>query len=377
MCSSAVPWLALVLLDLACATSAHAGEATKPDSGKEDALPVDAATLDRWAAPFRNWHYYPDFVLPPSPSDGLKFSSIDCPLVWRLGDEWQMWYTGFDGRGYQTALAVSSDLLHWQPKGLVMGFGKAGAYDHGGVTFGGLLFESYDIKAPRTPKKWNNRYWVLYGCYPRQGGYEIRPGAEGAAWSEDGRTWQRASEDTPILSVQGAADWERDCIYQPWLVEHAGRFWDFYNAARGGAEQMGVATSTDLRNWTRHPGNPIVRNRPGGFDAQFCSDGKVFRDGDHWVMFYFGVGRGGAHIMVAFSRDLLHWTSHPEPLYRAGGNPSGLDKTYAHKISLVYDEKTDMFYMYYCAVGPRGRGVGLLTSKPIQAVGAPGKEERK
>jgi len=26
--------------------------------------------------------------------------------------------------------------------------------------------------------------------------------------------------------------------------------------------------------------------------------------------------------MAAFSRDLEHWTAHPEPLYKAGGNPA-------------------------------------------------------
>jgi len=320
--------------------------------------------LDQLSEPYRNWHYYPDFVVHPSPRDGLNFSSVDCPLVWKLNDQWQMWYTGFDGRGYQTALAVSDDLINWEPRGLVMGFGKEGAFDYGGVTFGGALFESYDIKAPRTLKKWNNKYWVLYGCYPKQGGYEIRPGAQGAAWSEDAVNWHRAS-DYPILSIKGASEWEKDCIYQPWLLEHEGKFWNFYNAANGVIEQTGVATSTDMLTWYRYPGNPIVRNRPGGYDEKFCSDPKVFQDGDHWVMFYFGVGRGGAHIMIAFSQDLLNWESHPEPLYKAGGNPSGLDKTYAHKVSLVYNDQNDTFYMFYCAVGEKGRGIGLITSKPI------------
>lgn len=328
---------------------------------------IDAATLDAWAAPYRGWHYYPDFVVPPSPDDGLGFTMVDTPLVWLHNGEWRMFYTGFDGCGYQTALAVSADLVHWTPKGLVMSFGKPGAFDYGGVTFGGLLFESYDVKAPRTLKRFQDKYWVLYGCYPRQGGYEIRPGAEGLAWSDDGDAWRRASEDMPILSVVGAAEWEKDCIYQPWLLEHDGVFYDFYNAANGGIEQMGVATSRDLAHWERFAGNPVVRNGgAGAYDEQFCSDGKVFRDGDHWTMVYFGVGRGDAHIMVAFSRDLLHWTQHPEPLYKAGGNPSGLDKQYAHKISLVYSPANDTFYMYYCAVGGRGRGIGLITSRPVQ-----------
>ena len=130
-----------------------------------------------------------------------------------------------------------------------------------------------------------------------------------------------------------------------------------------------LALSTDLLNWKRYSGNPVIRVRPQGYDEQFASDPKVFRDGDHWVMFYFGVGRGGAHIMAAFSRDLLHWTAHPEPLYKAGGHPGGLDKTYAHKIALAYNPKNRTFYMYYCAVGVKGRCIGLVTSNRLDAAG--------
>lgn len=327
---------------------------------------IDHATVEAWSAPYLGWHYYADHVIPPSPDDGLGFESTDCPLVWQHGGQWKMWYTGFDGTGYQTALAVSDDLVHWKPAGLVMGYGKEGAYDYGGVTFGGALFESYDIKAPRTLKQWNGRHWVLYGCYPRQGGYELRPGAQGLAWSDDGETWQRASDDVPTLSIEGAAEWERDCIYQPWLIEHDGAFWDFYNAARGEYEQTGLATSTDLHVWKRIETNPVLPNGPeGSFDEQFSSDPKVFRDGDHWVMFYFGVGRHGAHIMAAFSYDLVHWVKRPEPLYKAGGHPGGLDAKYAHKISLIHNPANDTLYMYYCAVGNSGRGIGLLASRPV------------
>jgi hypothetical protein len=74
--------------------------------------------------------------------------------------------------------------------------------------------------------------------------------------------------------------------------------------------------------------------------------------------------------MIAFSRDLIHWTPDPEPLYKSGGNPSGLDRQYAHKISLVYNPNNETFYMYYNAVPGKGdatggRGIGLLTSRKV------------
>jgi hypothetical protein len=337
------------------------------------ALDIDRETLDRWSAPYRGWHYHPDHVIPAKPSiPGHEgFHSTDVPCVYQVPgrpDTWFMSFIAFNGQGYNSFVAESTDLVHWSRPRLAMGFGPANEFDHGGCVVGAFLYESYELEAPRLLKPRGGTYWSLYGCYPRQGGYELRPGYEGVAVSDDGLTWRRA-KDAPILSVQDpdCGAWERDCIYQPWLVENQGRFLNFYNAANGGIEQTGLAFSADLLDWVRYPANPVIRVREGGYDAQFASDPKVFRDGDHWTMFYFGVGQGGAHIMVAFSRDVVHWTAHPEPLYKAGGNPSGLDRQYAHKISLIHNPKNGTFYLHYCACGPQGRGIGLITSKRISA----------
>lgn len=339
--------------------------------GALQASEIGPETLDAWAAPYRGWHYQPDHVIPAKPAIAGHegFHSPDAPCIYQLPGEPDTWYLSFiafDGQGYNSFVSASPDLLKWGPPRLAMGFGPANEFDHGGCVIGAFLYESYDVQAARLLKKRDGTYWTLYGCYPRQGGYELRPGYEGVACSDDGLTWRRA-KGVPVLAIQDpdCGTWEKDCIYQPWLVEERGRFFNFYNAANAGAEQTGLAFSTDLLNWMRYPANPVIRNREGGYDAQFASDPKVFRDGDHWTMLYFGVGQGGAHIMAAFSRDLVHWTAHPEPLYKAGGNPSGLDSQYAHKVALVYHPKTATFFLYYCACGNRGRGIGLITSRPL------------
>ncbi|MBI2425860.1 MAG: hypothetical protein HYV27_23750 [Candidatus Hydrogenedentes bacterium] len=334
-------------------------------------MAIDPETLAAWAAPYRNWHYYPNFVIPAKPAipGHEAFYNTDVPTVYRVpGDAaWHMSFIAFDGKGYNSFVAKSDDLIHWRDYRLAMGFGPEGAFDRGGSVLGAYLYTDYDLWGARELKPRDGTFWSLYGAYPRQGGYELRPGYEGLAFSTDGLHWQRA-QDTPILSVHDAdcGAWERDCIYQPWLVEHDGQFYNFYNAAQGGREQTGLAISTDLRVWRRFEKNPVLRTREGGFDADFASDPKVFRDGDHWTMIYFGVGRGHAHIMAAFSRDLKTWTAHPEPLYQAGGHPKGLDKEHAHKISLVYEKASDTFYMYYCAANRAGRGIALLTSRPVR-----------
>ena len=332
---------------------------------------IDAATVERWSQKFLGWHYYPEHVIPAKPGiPGFpKIHKTDVPTVFqRPGDpKWYLSFIGFDGQGYQSFVAESDDLVRWTKPRLAMGYGPKGQFDHGGVVLGAYLYESYELDAPRLLKKHQGKFWSLYGAYPRQGGYELRPGYEGVASSDDGLAWRRA-KDEPILSVHqpDCGQWEKSCIYQPWLVEHAGSFYNFYNAANGGIEQLGMATSADLLTWKRYADNPVLRNRAGGYDERFCSDGKVLWDGDHWVMLYFGVGRGGAHVMAAFSRDLVHWTARHEPLYKSGGHPKGLDKQYAHKISLVHNPKNKTYYMFYNAVGAKGRGIGLLTSKPLE-----------
>lgn len=207
------------------------------------------------------------------------------------------------------------------------------------------------------------------------------------ATSLDGVNWDRLSDTVPVISGGSSdkPDWEKGVVYHPYLVEANGTMWDFYNA-RGinqygkVAEESGavnldskdfpgfdIATNKSL--WQLNPASPMIPSGPrGSSDTRKASDPKVFWDAKQqvWVMFYFGLGdatHDHADILVAFSKDLVHWEKDEEPLYRAGGHPSGIDATHAHKISIIYDED-GVGYLYYTAVGNRGRGIALLTSKP-------------
>jgi hypothetical protein len=230
---------------------------------------ISPETVAAWSAPWRGWHYYPELVISAAPEipghEGIE--KTDVPTVFQLPDDprWFMSFIGFDGRGYQSFIAESTDLVHWSQPRLAMGFGEAGRFDHGGVVLGAYLYEGYGVDDRRTLKKHDGKYWSLYGAYPRQGGYELRPGYEGVAVSDDGLAWRRAV-DRPILSIfqEDVGTWEKDCIYQPWLVEHEGRYYNFYNAAEGGVEQSGVAFSENLLDWRRHPQNPVIPVGPKG-----------------------------------------------------------------------------------------------------------------
>ncbi|KAL9181743.1 hypothetical protein ACHAXT_012086 [Thalassiosira profunda] len=341
---------------------------------------ISSHAVHSWSQKYRGWHHHPTHVIKPGPAipgyDNIQMT--DVPTVYQLPDDekYYMSFIGFDGEGYQTFIAESDNLFEWSNIRLAMGYGPGGSFDHGGVVLGAYLMQDYAVDAEKTLKRIDGRFYSLYGAYAKKGTYEPDPGAQGLASSEDGITWKRENDES-ILSIYGpgvVGEWESASIYQPWLVEHEGTYYNFYNAKKmpEWIEQIGLATSNDLHNWTRHEENPVLRvgrrtdaALNDGYNTQFASDAKVFYDPEcsAWVMFYFGVGKGGAHIMIAFSKDLIHWVRDPTPLYTAGANPSGLDKEYAHKISLVCQDET--WYLFYCAVGDAGRGIGLITSRPL------------
>ena len=95
------------------------------------------------------------------------------------------------------------------------------------------LWSNASIDGKRTLKKVDGKYWALYGCYPSRSGYEAGDGGQGMAFSEDGVAWERVSATVPVTEG-GAAQktkWNSRVVYQPFLVESNGTYYDFYNAA--------------------------------------------------------------------------------------------------------------------------------------------------
>lgn len=292
-------------------------------------------------------------VLAPSGTPGaFDERAVDVPQVFWHNGRFYMTYVGFDGKGYQTALAHSADLLHWQPLGLILPRRQDGRWDALGAAGTCMLRESNDLRSLPKLKKVDGKYWMICHAYPGEG-YEAGSAEMGLAWCEDEDLliWHRLEQ--PILSWRDGAAWEHGGLYKAWLLEHDGLYYMFYNAkdkdADGWVEQTGVATSTDMMHWQRHPGNPVLPVTPGAWDSRFCSDPQVMRDGARWVMFYFGFDGRHAQEGIAASDDLLHWSKNPLPLLRHGGEGE-LDQWHAHKPAVVWHEGT--LYHFYCACRP-------------------------
>ncbi len=298
-------------------------------------------------------------------SDAAAFDSksVDCPFVFHHAGSFYMTYIGFDGQGYQTGLAQSADLMHWQKLGCILARDATNPITRFNIAMNWIVREN-NMDSKGELKKVKGRYLGVYHAYPNAG-YEQGAAVIGLCSSSDLMHWEI---DAPCLLPQDGADWERGGLYKPCLVEERGTFYLFYNAKSEGKrwhEQIGVATSNDLKTWKRHVANPIISNGPAGaWDEIFASDPCVVRAGNQWAFFYYSLdAKGKARDLLATGRDLFH-PRKAERILIDVGPPGSVDSTYAHKPSVVTYEGA--LYHFYCAVSGKypkeTRGIAVARS---------------
>ncbi len=305
---------------------------------------------------------------------------VDCPTVFRKGDKWYMTYlvyngrTGTNGRGYETWMAESDNLLEWKTKGRVLSF-REGTWDmnqRGGfpslpdINWGG----SYKLQT------FKGKYWMTY-IGGASAGYESGPLKIGMAFTPESKLTDATEWDAlpdPILTPKDKdGQWFENITQYKSTV-----YWDkkktlgapfvmFYNA--GGinptnkikAERIGIALSKDMKHWKRYPGNPVFTHEEG-----ITGDAYIQKIGDVYVMFYFSAFRADrpykAFNTFACSYDLIHWADWkgadliiPSKSY---------DNLFAHKSCLINYQ--GIVYHFYCGVNQDDqRGIAVATSKPM------------
>ena len=312
-----------------------------------------------------------------------NYHKIDCPTVFRQDGKWYMTYVvyngkdGLDGRGYETWIAESDDLLHWTTLGRILSY-KDNGWDmnqRGG--FPALI--DWTWNGSYSISKYKGNYWMTYiGGHGT--GYEAvrEPLNIGMAWTQDDVTkaheWQ--SYDKPLLSIndKDVQWWEKLVQYKSTVYDDpqktmGKRFIMFYNA--GGinpdnklkAERIGIALSNDLKKWKRYNGNPVFANEVGGI---ITGDAQIAKMDSLYVMFYFKAydpsRKYNAFNTFAVSRDLLNWQRwEGEDLIWP---TKSYDEMFAHKSYVV--KHNGVVYHFYCAVNnDQQRGIAVATSVPM------------
>lgn len=282
------------------------------------------------------------FAVAPSFTAGSFDShAVDCPFVFTVDGRQGMTYVGWDGTGYQTALSWRSD-DGWEPGEVILPRDPSDPVRRYNAALTSIVRDN-DLWGPGELRRFDGWYLATYHAYPGSG-YEAGPGVIGFLRSRDLVSWEPVGD---VLRPDDGASWESGGLYKSWLLEHEGLFYLFYNAKDHDdygsiavppewLEQTGIAVSRDLTGWERLSGTPALSvGGSGQFDERFASDPCVLRDGDTWVMFYFGLAADGhAREGVATSNDLVTWTKSDEVLIDVG-EPGSIDETHAHKPAVI------------------------------------------
>ena len=299
------------------------------------------------------------------PEDNKKM--VDSPSIFRQGKNWYMTYIVFDGKGYETWLACSRDLLTWKTLGRILS-ASANSWDSNQKA-GYIALQSYDWGGNYSVGKYEGKYWMSYLGGATQG-YEAGVLGIGIASTDRliaVREWHVL--DHPVISAKDAdARWyDHQTIFKSTVI------WDkkstlghpfvmFYNAKGGKkedglaeAERIAMAVSDDMVNWKRFGDRPVIDHHKG-----ISGDAFIARISDVWVLFYFGAfWKPKAFDRFACSYDLVHWTDWAgEDLI----SPSeSYDSQYAHKPFVI--KHKGVVYHFYCAVDSKGRrGIAVATS---------------
>ncbi len=305
--------------------------------------------------------------------DSNKYK-MDCPTIFKKNNTWWMTYIVFDGRGYETWLAESKNLLDWQIKGKILQFSDSADWDmNQKAGYPSLI--NFDWGGNYNINSYNGNYWMSY-FGGNTSGYEKGLLSIGIAYTNEDPTtvhnWQRL--DKPVLStVDSDVRWyDNSTMYKSFVIEdkekHTGHpFVMFYNARgdsinpKRGAERISMAVSDDMMHWQRFGDQPRINHHKG-----ISGDAVIQKIGDVYVMFYFGAfwpdQDATAFNRFACSYDLIHWTDWTGPNLIEPSEK--YDSLFAHKSYVIkYD---GIVYHFYNAVDKLGnRGIALATSKDI------------
>lgn len=238
------------------------GVATSPDGyswTRHESSPL--ASPDGWA-PYAP--YGPD-VLPDIGTGG-----------------WMMFGTRYGAAEfYDVCRAFSADGIHWwmDPAEPVFESGPSGAWDDANIFLPSIL-------------EWRDTLWMTYSAYDE---VEVIRWM-GLAFSLDqGETWTRDPAN-PVFVPSPSPAWDHyvwDTRVAMWseslfVMAYSG------SSSASGIPSIGVATSPDLRQWTRAPNNPVLRRgTPSAWDNYVVYQPFLADLGGQKVIYYCGINSAG------------------------------------------------------------------------------------
>lgn len=182
-----------------------------------------------------------------SPTGGEDHTTFACVL--KDGSTYHMYYMYHDaGNAFQIGHATSSDGKSWT---------KDTANNPIFVKGTSGKFDDFEVRTPMVWKE-GSTWYMIYTGYTTAGGGAF---AIGLATSLNGISWTRQNSGNAVLS--SSSGWDANQCENWGVIKIGSVYYLWYNRVAV-TRQSGLATSTDLINWTKDPNNPI-------FDSdRFC-----------------------------------------------------------------------------------------------------------
>lgn len=229
--------------------------------------------------------------------------------ILREGDDWRMWYTGYDGSPdaqMMLGYATSRDGLTWtrhpgnpiyrqhwvEDMMIVRHEGTYYMFAEGKEDQAQLLTSPDGLRWERrgrldiryvdgrpltpgpfgTPAAWHeDGQWYLF--------YERRDAGVWLASSADLKVWTNV-QDEPVLKP-GPEPYDRLMIAMNQVIRHDGRYYAYYHGSGTNEKPRlwttNVAVSTDLIHWRKFTANPLLPERENKSSGIVVHDGKQFR----------------------------------------------------------------------------------------------------
>jgi predicted GH43/DUF377 family glycosyl hydrolase len=301
---------------------------------------------------------------------------VDCPTVFRENGTWHMSYIVFDGKGYETWLATSENLLDWTTLGRIMSFSDSAEWD-AFQKAGYLALQDFTWGGSYALQKFDGKHWLSY-FGGKDEGYEAGDLSIGIAHTDGSAStpheWTRLPEPVFTSRDQDVRWWENRKIYKSSVIwdkeKHTGHPFVMYYNANGDTtgvkqlrwfERIGMAVSDDMVSWQRYRREPVMAHSRG-----ITGDAMIQKIGDVFVMFYFGAFWEGheseAFNSFACSYDLVNWTDWAGDFLIKSSEP--YDAQYAHKSFVV--KHNGVVYHFYNAVDKnQNRGIAVATSADL------------
>jgi len=192
-----------------------------------------------------------------------------------------MSYIQFDGRGYETWLAESADLLHWNTKGKLLSFSSDTTLWDANQRAGYMALQDETWGGSYAIKKFSGKYWMSY-IGGKERGYESGLLSIGIANSKNSpdiaKEWN--TNQQPVLSSTDKETrwWEDKKLFKSSIVWDKAKtigypFVMYYNANGDTShgkdkktrwfERIGMAVSNDMLHWQRFKTDPVMHHKVG------------------------------------------------------------------------------------------------------------------